>query len=395
VTAGTAPLTVLVNAGPWLPVPPGGYGGIENVVATLVPELRRLGVRVVLATVGASTLEADGYVRTLPEGRLERITAPYNQSSGIAHAHMVRVVESLRADPTIDLVHDHLEVVGPAVLGAMGDAAPPVLQTLHWDLRKHAEFYGSFDGRGRVFFAGVSESQVERAPAQLRSQVLGAVPLAVPPPPALRPPVQRGHYGLVLARITRDKGQDIAARVCRRAGHPLVLAGPVAGVDDPAELARRLADPLDPLQVDPDVAFWREEVEPHVDGELIRWVGGVSGLVKEQWLQGARALLTPIRWAEPGATVVVEALARGIPVVGTPLGVLPSLVRDGVTGFLADDEDALVQALSRVPSLDRRACRTSVAAWTPEAMARSYLELYRRVLDLAGERAGEGVTAPA
>jgi glycosyltransferase involved in cell wall biosynthesis len=246
-----------------------------------------------------------------------------------------------------------------------------------------------------VFFAGVSESQVERAPAQLRSQVLGAVPLAVPPPPALRPPVQRGHYGLVLARITRDKGQDIAARVCRRAGHPLVLAGPVAGVDDPAELARRLADPLDPLQVDPDVAFWREEVEPHVDGELIRWVGGVSGLVKEQWLQGARALLTPIRWAEPGATVVVEALARGIPVVGTPLGVLPSLVRDGVTGFLADDEDALVQALSRVPSLDRRACRTSVAAWTPEAMARSYLGLYLRVLDLAGERAGESVTAPA
>jgi glycosyltransferase involved in cell wall biosynthesis len=392
VTAGTAPLTVLVNAGPWLPVPPGGYGGIENVVATLVPELRRLGVRVVLATVGASTLEADGYVRTLPEGRLERITAPYNQSSGIAHAHMVRVVESLRADPTIDLVHDHLEVVGPAVLGAMGDAAPPVLQTLHWDLRKHAEFYGSFDGRGRVFFAGVSESQVERAPAQLRSQVLGAVPLAVPPPPALRPPVQRGHYGLVLARITRDKGQDIAARVCRRAGHPLVLAGPVAGVDDPAELARRLADPLDPLQVDPDVAFWREEVEPHVDGELIRWVGGVSGLVKEQWLQGARALLTPIRWAEPGATVVVEALARGIPVVGTPLGVLPSLVRDGVTGFLADDEKGLVEALRRVDEIEPDSCaRDARRRFTPEGMADAYERLYTQVLERTGRAAGRTV----
>jgi glycosyltransferase involved in cell wall biosynthesis len=403
VTGGTRPLTVLVNAGPWLPVPPGGYGGIENVVATLVPELRRLGVRVVLATVGASTLEADGYVRTLPEGRLERITAPYNQSSGIAHAHMVRVVEALRADPTIDLVHDHLEVVGPAVLGAMGPAAPPVLQTLHWDLRKHAEFYGSFDGRGRVFFAGVSSSQVERAPEQLRRQVLGAVPLAVPPAPALIPPVQKGHYALVLARITRDKGQDVAARVCRRARHPLVLAGPVAGVDDPAELARRLADPSDPLQVDPDVAFWREEVEPHVDGALVRWVGGVAGSAKERWLQGARALLTPIRWAEPGATVVVEALTRGIPVVGTPLGVLPSLVQDGVTGLLAEDEDALVRALARVPSLDRRACRASVAAWTPEAMARSYLGLYEQVLELAGVRADADVrvrgdadvTAPA
>jgi hypothetical protein len=36
-----------------------GYGGIENVLATLVPELRRQGVRVVLATVGSSTIEVD------------------------------------------------------------------------------------------------------------------------------------------------------------------------------------------------------------------------------------------------------------------------------------------------------------------------------------------------
>src|SRR5205807_1651513 len=47
-------LTVLVNAGPWLPVPPPAYGGIENVVATLLPQLRDRGHRVVLATVGES-----------------------------------------------------------------------------------------------------------------------------------------------------------------------------------------------------------------------------------------------------------------------------------------------------------------------------------------------------
>ena len=145
----SAPLTVLVNAGPWLPVPPNGYGGIETVVATLVPELRAAGVRVVLATVGPTTLPADGYVRTMNEPQFARIAAPYNQSSGIAHAHMHVVVEYLRRDRTIDLVHDHLEVVGPAVLAAMGDDAPPVLQTLHWDLRKHPDSYGSFEGHGR------------------------------------------------------------------------------------------------------------------------------------------------------------------------------------------------------------------------------------------------------
>jgi hypothetical protein len=62
-------LTVLMNAGPWLPVPPPAYGGIENVIATLVPELRRAGVRVVLATVGESTLPADEYLTVFDTGR--------------------------------------------------------------------------------------------------------------------------------------------------------------------------------------------------------------------------------------------------------------------------------------------------------------------------------------
>jgi glycosyltransferase involved in cell wall biosynthesis len=375
-------ITVLVNAGPWLPVPPPGYGGIETMVASLVPELRRLGVRVVVATVGTSTLPADGYVRTLSDGQLERIAAPYNQVSGIAHAHMARVVAALRGDRGIDLVHDHLEVVGPAVLAAMGAEAPPVLQTLHWDLAKHAEFYNSFDGAGRVFFAGVSQSQLQRAPAPLRRQTLGVVPLAVPPAGPRR--VAQERYALVLARITRDKGQDIAARVCRRAGHPLVLAGPVAGVNDPGVLATRLAAPTDPLHLHPDVAYWRDEVAPHVDGDLVRWVGGVGGTRKEELLQAARVLLTPIRWAEPGATAVVEALSRGIPVVGTRLGVLPSLVRDGVTGFLTNDEEGLEQALGRIDELDRQACRASVAAWTPGAVAERYVELYHRLLSASG-----------
>ncbi len=160
-------LTVLVNAGPWLAVPPEGYGGIEAVVATLVPELRRAGVQVVLATVGTSTLEADGYVRPIAEPRFHSVAAPYNQASGIAHAHMCGVVAALRDDRSIDLVHDHLEVVGPAVLMATGEQSPPTLQTLHWDLCKHADFYSTFDGHGRLVFAAVSRSQLDVAPPSL------------------------------------------------------------------------------------------------------------------------------------------------------------------------------------------------------------------------------------
>jgi glycosyltransferase involved in cell wall biosynthesis len=367
-------LTVLVNAGPWLAVPPEGYGGIEAVVATLVPELRGAGVRVVLATVGTSTLEADAYVRPIAEPRFRSVAAPYNQVSGIANAHMCGVVEALRGDPSIDLVHDHLEVVGPAVLMATGEQSPPTLQTLHWDLRKHAEFYSSFDGHGRIAFAAVSQSQLDMAPPSLRAQTIGVVPLAVPPPADVG--VEGGCHAVVLARITRDKGQDTAARVCLRAGVPLILAGPIAGIDDPLELDRRLAAGDSALLAHPDVQFYINEVHPLIDGTNVRWIGGVTGLAKEQLLQSAAALLMPIRWAEPGGTAVVEALARGVPVVGTPMGVLPSLVDHGVTGYLSRDEDALAEFLCRIDKIDPTECRAAAANWTPKQMAHRYLELY-------------------
>ena len=371
-------MRILINAGPWLPVPPSGYGGIETVIATLVPELRRAGHHVTLATVSTSTIVADAYLHPLAEPQFRSIALPYNQVSGIAHAHMQGIVRAVHDGGSWDIVHDHLEVVGPAVFAALGRTAPPVLQTLHWDLGKHSAFYESFDGRGRVRFAAVSQSQLDRAPDALRRQVIGVVPLAAPP--ALEVVVDRADHALVLARITRDKGQDAAVRICRQAGLPLVLAGPVAGINDPAELDRRLAAGDARLMSHPDLAYFQEEVRPLLDGNRYRWIGGVGGEAKERVLRSARVLLAPNRWAEPGATGVVEALSRGVPVVGTPLGVLPSLVQHGRTGFLAADEQELARFLQKLDSIRAEDCIEAASVWTPEAMAASYLRLYDTIL---------------
>ncbi|MDQ4103654.1 MAG: glycosyltransferase, partial [Actinomycetota bacterium] len=118
-------MRVLINPGPWLPVPPDGYGGIENIVATLVPELRRRGVYVVLGTVGESALVADETFCVYKKPQFGQLQRPYNRAMGCAAAHMQRIVSELRRRDDIDLVHDHLEAVGPTVLGAMGAAAPP------------------------------------------------------------------------------------------------------------------------------------------------------------------------------------------------------------------------------------------------------------------------------
>ena len=118
-------MTVLVNAGPWLSVPPPGYGGIENVLAALVPELRKRGVRVVLATVGSSTLPVDDRVAVFPDGRFADLQRPYNRVMGVAAAHLHRVVRELRSRDDVVLVHDHQEAFGLTCSRRSAGAARP------------------------------------------------------------------------------------------------------------------------------------------------------------------------------------------------------------------------------------------------------------------------------
>jgi glycosyltransferase involved in cell wall biosynthesis len=375
-------MTVLINAGPWLAVPPPGYGGIENVLAALIPELRRRGVRVVLATVGASTLPVDEQISVFPDGRFADLQRPYNRVMGIAAGHLHRVVTELNQRTDIDLVHDHQEAFGPTVLSALGKAGPPVLHTLHWDLGKHPELYGGFDGGGSLWVNGVSFAQLTTAPPALRAHSVGHVHLATPlaVDADRRPTPEKAGHLVVLARITAYKGQDVAARIAHRIGRDLVLAGPVGPFHRPEDLARADGD----AHADnPDVRYWRERVAPLVDGQRVRWVGTVLGPERDELLATADAALFPIDWSEPGGTAVTEALALGTPVVGYRRGCLPELVEHGRTGLLVDpgDEQALAEAALAARELDPRECRREAARrFTPARMADRYLRLYDRVL---------------
>lgn len=58
-------------------------------------------------------------------------------------------------------------------------------------------------------------------------------------------------------------------------------------------------------------------------------------------------VVVPSRWYENQPMVVLEALARGVPVVGSALGGMPELIDPGATGDLvpANDPAALAAAL--------------------------------------------------
>jgi glycosyltransferase involved in cell wall biosynthesis len=376
-------MTVLLNSGPWLPVPPPGYGGIENVIAALVPELRRRGVRVVLATVGRSTLPVDEMISAHENAQFGQLQRPFNQVVGVAAAHMHRIVTELRLRDDIVLVHDHQEVFGPTVLGALGPDGPPVLHTLHWDLRKHPELYGAIDGGGSLWVNGVSASQMATAPAALQAISVGHVHLATPLAVAAgrrRAAVDKAGHLVILGRVTADKGQHVAAEVAHRTGRDLVLAGPIGPCDHPGDLAT--AD-----SANPDVRYWHEHVEPLVDGTRVRWIGTVSGRERNTLVQSADATLFPIGWDEPGGTAVVESLSLGTAAVGYRRGCLPELVDDGRTGLLVEpgDVDGLAAAVLNARLIDPRACRReAVRRFTPARMADQYVQFYDQVIALSG-----------
>ncbi|HKY66138.1 MAG TPA: glycosyltransferase, partial [Acidimicrobiales bacterium] len=137
----------------------------------------------------------------------------------------------------------------------------------------------------------------------------------------------------------------------------------------------------------PDVRHFFADIEPLLDGDLVRWVGAVGGEAKDRLLRTARAVLFPLRWNEPGGTAIVEALLAGVPVVGFRRGVLPSLVDHGVTGFVADTEDELAGYLTRLDEIDRHEIwRRASARFAPAGMAATYIRLYDDLIDRCGTR---------
>lgn len=106
-------------------------------------------------------------------------------------------------------------------------------------------------------------------------------------------------------------------------------------------------------------------------------IGEVGGSEKTDFLRGAAALVFPICWPEPFGLVMVEALACGTPVLATRYGSVPEIVRDGVTGFIRDSEDELVEAAAHLGKLDRAQCRVDAERrFSPAAMAETYEQIY-------------------
>ena len=79
---------------------------------------------------------------------------------------------------------------------------------------------------------------------------------------------------------------------------------------------------------------------------------------------------------------MIEAMACGTPIIAWPRGSVREVVDQGVTGFIVNNVEEAVAAVTEIESLDRSLVRRRFEArFTAEQMTRNYLRVYKSLLD--------------
>ncbi len=351
-------------APPWFTVPPKHYGGTETVLFHLIEEQVAQGHEV--------TLLAPGDAKTTA-----RVVSFFEQSlidSGIpwhahlkAYYHLHQSVEYVK-DHAFDILHTHLSSSADMYLFPLtADLATPHLMTIHsrFPFDRVGNWIGDADAyylkwASRIHAVAISQSARSQLPPELN--VAGVVHHGVPMKlfePTIDAP---DEFFVWLGRMVPDKGPHLAIAAARKAGVPLVLAGIVD------------------YHIPEAVRYFRELIEPQLDGCQIRYVGPVMLADKRDLLSRARALLNPIQWEEPFGMVMIEAMATGCPVITFPRGAAPEILAHGESGFLAQDVDEMASFIKQIGLLDRSRVRAYAEThFSSQVMAERYLALYRQV----------------
>ncbi len=110
------------------------------------------------------------------------------------------------------------------------------------------------------------------------------------------------------------------------------------------------------------------------------YVGPVGLEEKARLLSSARALLIPSLAAETSSLVAMEAASSGTPVVAFRSGALPEVVQHELTGFIADDMQSMVEAVTRIDEIQPSNCRDyALENFSSERMVDDYIKLYRHL----------------
>jgi|SRR5579871_1595387 len=321
--------------------PPRHYGPWELVTSVLTEALVARGVDVTLF----ATLDS------LTAGKLDGVVpASYSDDPSIdakvwEYRHLAHLFG--QAD-RFDLIHNQADFPAHAFSGLVDT---PIVTTIHgFSSDRILPMYKPYEDR--VHYVAISEADRHR---DLRNAAtihhgisLGAFP---------HDPVGSDDL-LYFGRIHPDKGAREAISVARACGRRLHIYGLIQDAD-----------------------YHAREVLPHLDGKTVFFHGPVGGAERLRALGSAFAMLHLVNFDEPFGLSVIEAMASGTPVIATQRGSMPEIIDHGVSSFLIGTLGDAIEAVGKVPGIDRRAPRDAVARrFTVDRMVDRYLSLYEQIL---------------
>jgi glycosyltransferase involved in cell wall biosynthesis len=331
----------------WERVPPPGYGGTELVVGLLTDELVRRGHEVTLFASGDSiTLAKLQSVHP----RALRLDSTVKEGNIYEMLQLAWVFE--RAEE-FDVIHSHM---GCSALPYTKLVKTPTITTLHGIFTPDNE--KMFQYAKSQPYVSISNAQREpRLGLNYAATVYNGIDVSSH---KFHPQPEESPYLAFLGRISPEKGTHIAIQIAKQAGWRLKMAGKVDVVD---------------------VEYFEREVKPFIDGEQIEYLGEANHVQKNALMGGAVATLFTITWREPFGLVMVESMAAGTPVIAMNFGSVPEVIVHGKTGFICNNIEECVSAVSKVTELDRYACREHVENnFSVQKMVDGYEAVYRQIV---------------
>ncbi len=352
-------------APPWIRIPPKNYGGTEAVIANLIEEQVVEGHTVTLLAPGDARTSAQ-LVSFFPQSLLDA-GVPW-QGHLKAYYHYHKAIEYIKAH-NFDIVHMHLSSSSDMYLFPLtATLKTPHVTTLHsrFPFDRVQSWTGDADEFFKEWFlsapvVAISENARRDTPYPLN--FVGVVHHGLPMD-FFKHAVKKPDACFVwLGRFVPEKGAHLAIHAAQRANISLVLAGIVD------------------KHIAASVAYFEEEIKPHIDGEQIKYVGPVNTRQKIRLLSKAHGFLNPIQWEEPFGMVMIEAMALGCPVISFNRGAAPEIVAQGKSGFLVDTLEEMVERIPQLGELDRFSVRDYVLQnFSVKAMAEQYLQVYEKVV---------------
>lgn len=319
--------------------PPKHYGAWETVVSNLTDGLVGRGYDVTLFATADSITAA----------RLEAVAPrPYSEDETLDSKvwEFLHISQAMEYAADFDLLHNHYDFM-PLTYSRL--IPTPMLTTVHgFSIDQFRLVYRKY--RDTHF---VSISDADRDPyLSYVATVYNGIRLqdfTFNPTP--------GDYLVFIGRIHPDKGVHLAIDVARQTRSRLIIAGIIQ-----------------------DQEYFEQLIRPRLtDG--IEFVGPVGPPERDRLFRGARASCLFTTIPERFGLAMAESMATGTPVIGTDLGSVREVVRDGVTGFVVDNISEAIKAVDRLDSIDRKACRIHVEQhFSVDAMVDGYLEVYRTIL---------------